>query len=528
MRGWLRHGHSRIVWRLWLARWGRARGESRVQVTIMWPRASGVLAHPTSFPSPHGVGDLGPSADEFFDFLAAAGQALWQTLPLGPTGYGNSPYAALSAFAGNPLLISPERLIADGLLTADEIASPPDFPARRVDYGAATPWKMELLATACARFMERPDHPLHAAYDEFCAQNAGWLDDFALFMALKGAHELRAWVEWPSKYAQRQPQALAEARSTLAGEIALHRFAQFIFFRQWARAREEAARRGVRIIGDLAIFVAHDSADVWSHREDYFLDDAGRPTVVAGVPPDYFSKTGQRWGNPIYRWGALKSGGYQWWIARVRQALKVYDIIRLDHFRGFESYWEIPGDAPDAVQGAWKPGPGADLFMAIREALGDVPFIAEDLGVITPEVRALQRGLGFPGMRVLQFGFSGGPRNHDLPHNYTSSAVVYTGTHDNDTTRGWFTTRTGHERSYALEYLNCEPELVTWAMIRAAYASVARMALLPLQDVLDLGTEARMNLPSQLEGAWEWRYADGDLTFSHAQRLRKLSELYGR
>jgi len=497
-------------------------------MTSTEPRAGGILAHPTSFPGPYGVGDLGPGAERFFDFLASAGQTLWQTLPLGPTGYGNSPYAGLSAFAGNPALISPERLVEDGLLAEQDIARPPAFPARRVDYDAASAWKTRLLATACARFMEQPYHPLRAAYDEFCGQSASWLDDFTLFTALKEAHEQRAWVEWPSRYAQREPQAMTEARRALAGPIALHRFAQFIFFRQWGRAREEAAQRGVRVIGDLAIFVAHDSADVWSHPEYFFLDAHGQPTVVAGVPPDYFSATGQRWGNPLYRWDVLRASGYRWWIDRVRQALRVFDIIRLDHFRGFEGYWEVPASAPDAVQGAWRPGPGADLFQAIREELGEVPFIAEDLGVITPEVRALQRGLGFPGMRVLQFAFGDTARNHDLPHNYTRDSVVYTGTHDNDTTRGWFASRAGHERAYTLEYLHCKPEGVVWAMIRAAYASTARMAIIPLQDVLDLGSEARMNFPSQADGNWEWRYAEDDLTPSHAQRLRKLAELYGR
>ncbi|HEX9037556.1 MAG TPA: 4-alpha-glucanotransferase [Ktedonobacterales bacterium] len=497
-------------------------------MTITWSRAGGVLAHPTSLPGPHGVGDLGPGADQFFDFLATAGQTLWQTLPLGPTGYGNSPYAALSAFAGNPALVSPERMIDDGLLTPEEIAAAPSFPQRRVDYDAATTWKMRLLSSACARFFEQPEHPLRAEFDAFCAANDSWLEDFALFMALKGAHGQRAWVEWPRRYAQRQPQALAEARRTLADTISLHRFVQFLFFRQWARARADAARRGIRIIGDLAIFVAHDSADVWSHRNYFSLDNDGQPTVVAGVPPDYFSLTGQRWGNPLYRWDAMAASGFQWWIERVRQALKVYDIIRLDHFRGFESYWEIPGAAPDAVQGSWQPGPGAPLFTAIREALGEVPFIAEDLGVITPEVRALQRELGFPGMRILQFAFGGSARNRDLPHNYTSHSVVYTGTHDNDTTRGWFEARTGHEREYALQYLSCEPDDVTWAMIRAAYASVARLALVPLQDVLNESSEGRMNYPSRADGNWEWRYVEADLTFSQAQRLRALTELYGR
>ncbi len=504
------------------------RGGVSIPMTIMWPRAAGILAHPTSFPSPHGVGDIGPGLERFFDFLATAGQTLWQTLPLGPTGYGASPYATLSAFAGNPALISPERLVEDDLLTETDIAEPPAFPARRVDYAAATAWKTRLLVSACARFMEQRRHPLRAAYDEFREQNADWLDDFALFMALKEAHEQRPWVEWPRRYAQRERRALAEARHALADSIAQHRFAQFMFFRQWARTRDEASQRGVRIIGDLAIFVAHDSADVWSRPDYFFLDDEGQPTVVAGVPPDYFSKTGQRWGNPLYRWDILRDSGYRWWVDRVRQALKVYDIIRLDHFRGFESYWETPASSPDAASGMWKPGPGADLFHAIRAELGEVPLIAEDLGVITPEVRALRRSLGFPGMRVLQFAFGGTARNHDLPHNYTPNSVVYTGTHDNDTTRGWFAATADHERAYALAYLGCEPRNVVWAMIRAAYASVARMAIIPLQDVLELGSEARMNYPSRTAGNWEWRYAEGDLTFAHAQRLRKLVELYGR
>lgn len=498
-------------------------------MAILWPRAAGVLLHPTSLPGPYGSGDLGPSATRFFDFLAAAGQSLWQTLPLVPTGYGESPYAALSAFAGNPLLISPERLVEDALLDEGDIATSPDFPARQVDYEATNAWKSRLLDCASARFAQRASaHPLRAAYEVFCAQNAAWLDDFALFMALKVAHGLRAWVEWPAAYAQRQPLALAQARRELRAEIERHKFAQFVFFRQWGRARADAARRGVRVIGDLAIFVAHDSADVWSHPELFSLDAHGQPTVVAGVPPDYFSATGQRWGNPLYRWETLRATGYAWWIARVRQALRVYDIIRLDHFRGFESYWEIPGWAPDATQGSWKPGPGVDLFHAIRAALGDVPFIAEDLGVITPEVRALQRSLGFPGMRVLQFAFGSNASSHDLPHNYTANSVVYTGTHDNDTTRGWFATREGDERAYALAYLGCAPEDVTWAMIRAAYASVARTAIVPLQDILDLGSEARLNTPSRLEGNWAWRYAEGDLTAAHAERLRTLAQRYGR
>ena len=495
---------------------------------MKWPRAGGILAHPTSFPGPYGIGDLGPSAERFFDFLAAAGQRLWQTLPLGPTGYGNSPYAALSAFAGNQLMISPERLVVDDLLPAAALADAPVFPTGKVDFGAVAPWKMELLRLTSARFHAQKSHALREAYDAFRAENATWLDDFALFMALKETHGLRAWVEWPEAYAQRDPAALAEARLTLADEIATQTFAQFLFFRQWDALRVAAHARGIQIIGDLAIFVAHDSADVWSHPEYFMLDTHGQPTVVAGVPPDYFSATGQRWGNPIYRWDALGEMRYQWWVDRVRQALRVYDIIRLDHFRGFEAYWEVAASEPTAEHGAWRPGPGEALFDAIREELGEAPFIAEDLGVITPQVRALQDALGLPGMRVLQFAFSGGSENRDLPHNFTPDAVVYTGTHDNDTTRGWFDVCAGGEREYALEYLRCEPQAVSHNLIRLAYASVARFALAPMQDLLDLGSEARMNFPSRPDGNWEWRFSADDLTDERAAWLRRLVSLYGR
>lgn len=493
-----------------------------------WPRAGGVLAHPTSFPGPFGIGDLGPGAERFLDFLAAGGQKLWQTLPLGPTGYGNSPYAALSAFAGNPALISPERLVADDLLPAEALEGAPAFPAEHVDYGQVLPWKAGLLRQACERFQANPAHALRGDYERFRSENAHWLDDFALFMAIKGAQGQRAWVEWPASYAQREPAALEEARRTLADEIALHTFAQFVFFRQWQALREVARQRGLRIIGDLAIFVAHDSADVWSHPEYFTLDEHGQTTAVAGVPPDYFSETGQRWGNPLYRWDRLAETGYRWWVERVRQALRLVDIIRLDHFRGFEAYWEIPASSPTAQVGEWRPGPGAALFEAIERELGAAPFIAEDLGVITPEVRQLQRALGFPGMRVLQFAFAGGPENHDLPHNYERNSIVYTGTHDNDTTRGWFATRAGDERQYALDYLQCQPEEIVWALMRAAYASVAGMAMVPLQDALDLGTTARMNFPSRPDGNWEWRCAEADLRAELAARLKRLAEIYGR
>ncbi len=495
-------------------------------------RAGGILVHPTSLPGPYGVGDFGSGAAHLLDFLQTGGQKLWQVLPLGPTGSGNSPYSALSAFAGSPLLISPERLLAEDLLTPADLEPLPAFPADRVDYNAVTPWKAAVLRASFARFQAHASSTLRDEYETFCDEQRDWLDDFALFLTLKAAHNQVAWMEWPARYAQRDPQALVEARRGLAHEIAFHRYTQFLFARQWSEIRRQAHERGITIIGDLAIFVAHDSADVWAHAGLFSLDEQGLPTVVAGVPPDYFSPTGQRWGNPLYRWDALKETGYAWWIARVRHALTLADAIRLDHFRGFQAYWEIPASSPDAIEGRWAPGPGAPLFEAIRVALGEAPFIAEDLGVITPDVRALADTFGFPGMRVLQFAFGGDAQNHDLPHNYTQNSVVYTGTHDNDTTAGWFISRTDTERAYALDYLglraNATPDEVAWAMLRAAWASVTRLAIAPLQDTLALGSKARLNYPSRPTGNWEWRCRAEQLSSGLADRLRALARTYGR
>ncbi len=496
-----------------------------------WPRASGILVHPTSLPGRFGVGDLGPGALQMLDLLVAARQTLWQVLPLGPTGYGDSPYASLSAFAGNPLLISPERLLEDDLLTPADLDAVPPFDPGRVEYSAVIPWKMALLRASFARFQERASPRLRADFEAFRAAQRDWLEDFALFMALKEAHGGGAWVEWEAPYARRDPEALAEAAQRLAADIAFQRYMQFLFARQWDAIRQAARERGISIIGDAAIFVAHDSADVWAHPELFYLDDEGNPTVVAGVPPDYFSPTGQRWGNPLYRWDVLAETGYAWWIARMRRALNLEDFIRLDHFRGFVAYWEIPASRETAVEGRWVPGPGEALFAALRAALGELPIIAEDLGVITPDVDALRHALGLPGMRVLQFAFGSDAENHHLPHNYERNAVVYTGTHDNDTTRGWLDSLAGSERSYALRYLGCEqcvPEEVVWAMIRAALGSVANMAVVPLQDVLGLGSEARMNYPSRPGGNWAWRCPGSALTEDRAQRLAELVELYGR
>ncbi|HEX6122232.1 MAG TPA: 4-alpha-glucanotransferase [Ktedonobacterales bacterium] len=495
---------------------------------MQWPRASGVLVHPTSFPGRFGIGDLGPGALAMLDYLAAARQTLWQVLPLGPTGYGESPYSLLSAFAGNPWLISPELLVADGLLRTRELADAPTFPTRRVAYRRVGPWKEALLRRSFARLGKPPARELCQRFAAFRAEQRDWLEDYALFLALKAAHGGAAWVEWPAPLRQRAPAALAEAHRTLADEVAFHAYTQFLFFRQWEALRQAAHARGIRIIGDLAIFVAHDSSDVWAHPDLFALTPDGRPTVVAGVPPDYFSRTGQRWGNPLYRWDVLASKGYAWWIERVRQARTLVDIIRLDHFRGFEAYWEIPASEPTAEHGRWVPGPGTALFRAIEAALGAVPFIAEDLGLITPEVRALQRALGFPGMRVLQFAFGAGAGNEHLPHNYERGCLVYTGTHDNNTTRGWFAAAGAEERAHALAYLGTTPKQVVWEMMRAALASIADLAIIPLQDLLELSHAARMNTPAKSGGNWAWRCTSSQLAPPIAERLAALTTLYGR
>lgn len=491
-------------------------------------RASGILAHPTSLPGRFAVGDFGPGAVAFLDFLADGRQRIWQTLPLGPTGYGDSPYSLLSAFAGNPLLISPEALLDDDLLAVDDLDDVPVFDPARVDYGVAIPWKLALLRRSFERFQQHPASALRVDFQTFGDEQRDWLDDYALFRALKTRFGDAVWTDWPRPYALRDPDALTSARATLADEIAFHRYSQFLFFRQWHALRAAAHQRHIRILGDLAIFVAHDSSDVWAHRELFRLDENGRPTVVAGVPPDYFSATGQLWGNPIYRWDALAADGYGWWIARVRQALQLADMLRLDHFRGFQGYWEVPGDAATAESGHWEPGPGGALFDAIHQALGAVPFIAEDLGDITPDVVALRKRLKLPGMRVLQFGFGGDANNAFLPHNYTRNTVVYTGTHDNDTTRGWFASLPKEARRHVVDYLDSDERHVVWAMIRAAEASVARIAMLPLQDPLELGGESRMNYPSTLADNWTWRCPPELLTPAVAARLADLATLYGR
>jgi 4-alpha-glucanotransferase len=491
-------------------------------------RASGILLHPTSLPGRHGIGDLGPEALRWVDFLAGAGQKLWQVLPLGPTGFGDSPYQCFSAFAGNPYLVSPEGLVEDGLLEAADLDAASTFPAERVDFGPLIEWKLALLARAHARFRNGAAAGLRAAYDDFCHQHAGWLEEFALFMALKESHGGAMWTAWERELAAREPRALALERESLAEAIDSQRFRQFLFFRQWAVVRERARAAGVRIIGDIPIFVAHDSADLWAHPEFFRLDEKGRPTVVAGVPPDYFTRTGQLWGNPLYRWEVLERDGYSWWIERLRAVLEVVDVVRLDHFRGFEACWEVPAGDATAENGRWVEGPGEGFFDAVRAAFGDLPVIAEDLGHITPGVVALRDWLELPGMKILQFAFGGSARHPYLPHNHVKNCVVYTGTHDNDTTRGWYASLTAKERHLVRRYLGVDGSDIAWDLIRAGYASVADTFIAPLQDVLDLGPEARMNHPGRPAGNWTWRLRSEQLTAAVRDRLKELVVTYGR
>ena len=489
-------------------------------------RSSGVLLHPTSLPGPYGIGDLGPPAHAWVDFLAGAGCSLWQILPLGPTGFDNSPYQSFSAFAGNPYLISPEVLVSEELLREGDFPMAA-FPQDRVDFTALIPWKARLLEAAFERYRASASGELHRGFEEFCRRQALWLEDFTLFMALKEAHQGTQWDEWPEPLRRRDQGALARARRDLARSMERHAFRQFLFFRQWGALRAYAAARGVRIIGDIPIFVSSDSADLWAHPDLFKLDRELRPTVVAGVPPDYFSPTGQLWGNPLYRWEAQSATGYAWWVERLRSAMGLVDLARLDHFRGFAAAWEVPAGSPTAQTGEWVKGPGAELLARLREALEDLPLIAEDLGVITPDVEELRDSFELPGMKILQFAFTG-PDNDFLPHSYRRNCVVYTGTHDNDTTRGWFEAAPEQERDFCRRYLKSDASDIVWDLIRAAWASPAAFALAPLQDLLDLGTQARMNLPGTPSGSWIWRMSEGDASPALSDRLRELNYLYQR
>jgi 4-alpha-glucanotransferase len=478
-------------------------------------------------PSRFGIGDFGPAAFAFLEYLASARQSLWQVLPLGPTGFGDSPYSSPSAFAGNPLLIAFEPLIDQGLLQETELSELAALPAGRVDFGRLTPLKRAALEVAFDRGRARLD----ASIQDFRVRHAEWLDDFVLFAALKD--ELQTpWTEWDVPLRSRDPEALAAARERLADRVAFHAFCQFLFFEQWSAVRSRAAELGIGIVGDIPVFVAHDSADVWAHQHLFKLDPNGIPSVMAGVPPDYFSATGQLWGNPLYDWDAMARDGYAWWITRIRSLVEEVDVVRIDHFRGFEAAWEVPAGEATAINGRWVRGPGAAVFVAIAEALHEdqAPIIAEDLGLITDEVRALLKTTGFPGMRVLQFAFGDTSNNPYLPHNFSdANCVVYTGTHDNDTTRGWFEALSDADRSRVTRYLGLNPQQsVAEALIRLALSSTARIAIVPIQDLLDLGSEARVNLPGQPEGNWTWRLKPDQLDPSRAVCLAELTSLYGR
>lgn len=506
---------------------------------MKFPRSSGVLLHPTSLPGQYGIGDLGPQAYAFVNFLEKASQGLWQVLPLGPTGYGDSPYACYSAFAGNTLLISPEQLIADDLLSRADLESATTFTQEQVNFDAVHKFKDSILSKAFERFGRSSNQKLRDAFEEFSRNSARWLDDYALFRALKDAYEGTSWNQWDPPLVRREATALYRVREKFREQIEAQKFYQFLFFKQWFALKSYANERGIKIIGDIPIFVAHDSADVWTNPDQFKLDEDGVPLVVAGVPPDYFSVTGQLWGNPIFNWQRMLADGFKWWIDRVRATLETVDVVRIDHFRGFAACWEIPGGDKTAERGRWVEAPGKDLFTAIKNALGELPIIAEDLGVITPDVEALRDSFGFPGMRILQFAFSSDAKNLDLPHNYHPNIAVYTGTHDNDTTVGWFKSVAGagstrdtkqieREREFCLKYLNVEGKQINWDFIRAVLASVANTAIVPLQDVLGLGTEARMNLPNSTEGNWSWRFKAEALTDEICSRLKELTELYGR
>ena len=495
---------------------------------MTFPRASGILLHPTSLPGRFGIGDLGDEAYRFADFLVASGQSLWQVLPLGPTGYGDSPYACYSAFAGNALLISPARLSDEGL-GKHELSEVSSGPSDRVDFARAHEIKDPVLKEAFAVYQQTTDTEFGGAFETFTERNASWLDDYALFRALKTAHGGAAWYEWEQPLVRRTPAALGRAREELHDEIEAQKFYQFLFFKQWLDLKTYCNRRGVKMVGDVPIFVAHDSADVWTNPDQFKLNPDGTPIVVAGVPPDYFSQTGQYWGNPIFNWERMLSDGFTWWIERVRATLRMVDIARIDHFRGFAACWEIPGGDATAERGRWVEAPGRELFTAIRNALGELPIIAEDLGVITPDVERLRDDFGFPGMRILQFAFSSDPKNIDLPHNYRRNVVAYTGTHDNDTTVGWWNSGAAeHERRNAEAYVGRSDDGIHWSFIRAAQSSVASLSITPLQDVLGLGSEARMNTPSLYGGNWRWRFASAQLTPDLSAKLAHLAEVTDR
>ncbi|MGD9613209.1 MAG: 4-alpha-glucanotransferase [Kiritimatiellia bacterium] len=507
---------------------------------MKFERASGVLLHPTSLPGPYGIGEIGPEADRFADFLQATGQHLWQILPLGPTSYGDSPYQSPSTFAGNPLWISFDLLAQDKLLSKSQLKNFPAFPADRVDFGPVIGARFAVLQQVCASFGEKASPDLQAEFADFCARSAEWLDDYALFAALKDAHGGVPWTQWAPELGRREPAALQAAREKFAAEIRAVKIAQYLFDRQWKRLRAHCAQRRIKFVGDIPIFVAHDSADVWAHPHLFFLKPDGQPSVVAGVPPDYFSATGQLWGNPLYNWAAHKAQNYDWWMARLRRVFELVDVVRIDHFRGFEAYWEIPGGETTAMNGKWVKGPDQHIFEVLLQRLGRLPIIAEDLGVITPPVEALRDRFEFPGMRILQFAFGNDDRAAEFrPESYPAHCCVYTGTHDNDTTVGWFNSQAGAgstrtkaqidaERKMILDYLGTDGREIHWDLIGLGSRSNANTFVVPLQDLLGLGSEARMNVPGVAGGNWQWRFRWEQLTDAIRDRFAFVTRSTGR
>ena len=493
-------------------------------------RSAGILLHPTSLPGKFGIGDLGSETFKLIDFLKDSGQTLWQVFPLGPTGYGDSPYQCFSAFAGNPLLISPEKLLEDGLLTDKDLDDPPSSSPQKIDYGQVIEYKKTLHRKAYNNFVNQSNN-LEKEFDEFCVEHKIWLDDFALFMAAKNYHKGEVWSKWDKELVLRNEAAIKKWEETLSDEIRYQKFIQFNFFRQWKAVRKYANDNGIKIIGDMPIFIAYDSADLWAHKDLFTVDDEGNLTFIAGVPPDYFSATGQLWGNPLYKWKAMQKDDFLWWRRRFESILELVDIIRIDHFRGFEAFWKIPGDAETAINGKWIKALGRELFTTLKKHFGDLPILAEDLGVITPEVEALRDEFNFPGMKVLQFAFGKGMETKFLPHNYIQNCVVYTGTHDNDTTRAYFEKEkknNGDIFKHLQQYLNYTGDNVVSELIRIAYASVAVFVIIPMQDILNLGGESRMNFPSTLGGNWSWRFTWDQVDKSMSAHYKNLASLYER
>lgn len=504
------------------------------------PRTSGILLHPTSLPSPFGIGDFGEEAFRFADQLHASGQGLWQMLPLGPSGGGNSPYQAFSAFAGNPLLISPELLVREGYLNKDDLRGAPTPAADRIDYEAVAQWKMPLLAKAGRNFRAHAPEQQKQAYAKFCSEHKAWLDDYALFEALRRHFGTdRSWTSWDPPLVKRDRAALRDWRRKLKDDIECQRFQQFEFYRQWDALRAHCKQRGIFIMGDIPIYVSHESSDVWAHPEQFCLDEHGKPTQVSGVPPDYFSETGQLWGNPIYCWTEMERSRFKWWIERLRGTFRLFDLVRLDHFRGFEAYWAVPANEKTAVNGKWLKAPGQKLFRAAQKALGRLDVVAENLGDITPEVEQLRREFNFPGMAVLQFGFGTDPQASTFrPHNFERELFAYTGTHDNDTVIGWWSSEGGDstrspedvrkEKDIARRYIGPGEEPINWKLIRLLSASVAHASIVPMQDVLGLGSDSRMNMPGVGDGNWSWKMRPGAFTTEFQQQLRDLAEIYDR